>query len=85
LIKREIAPVKDVKFFKEPFNETANLLGNNKIMNMVAAGYLSAVTGFIKKESITASIRKIVAKKYEDLIDINIKAVEEGFKKGRKV
>jgi len=64
-----------------PFTKAAREdLGNHRVANMVALGYLSGKTGLVKLETLKKIIRESVRKEW---IDVNIKAIELGFDRAK--
>ncbi|MCX7698346.1 MAG: 2-oxoacid:acceptor oxidoreductase family protein [Candidatus Goldbacteria bacterium] len=70
---------KDIKIIEVPLNAIADKLGNSKVINMIALGVLAKVTGVIKPHSLINAIPNVYKKLKFDLIEINKKAVEEGY------
>jgi len=63
-----------------PFtNKARESLKNHRVANMIALGYIAAKTGLICLNTLKKVITLTVKKRW---IDINIKAVEIGFKEG---
>lgn len=71
---------KDVKIVKVPANEIASNLGNLKVANMVMAGAIIQKTKIVNLETFINVIKENFSGKKSNLIDINIKAIEEGMK-----
>jgi 2-oxoglutarate ferredoxin oxidoreductase subunit gamma len=64
-----------------PFTKVArDDLGNHRVANMVALGYLSGRTGLVKLETLNKIIRESVRREW---VDINIKAIELGFNRAK--
>ena len=63
-----------------PANDMAIELGNLKVANMVALGVFVRETAEIKLDSLKAALEKIFSPKKHNLISLNIKALERGFK-----
>ena len=62
-----------------PFTETARgELGNHRVANMVALGYLAGKTDLVKLETLKNVVSKSVRSEW---IDINIKALTVGYEK----
>jgi 2-oxoisovalerate ferredoxin oxidoreductase beta subunit len=72
----------DVEVVKVPASEIANSLGNPRAANMVMLGAYAGYTGMIGEGTLTASLGSLIKKKH--LIDLNAKAVAQGFKVGRE-
>lgn len=71
---------KDIKVIKVPCNEIADKLGNAKVMNMVALGVFAKATGALTIESIGKALPKVYKKLKPEVIELNIKALNEGAK-----
>ncbi|MBP7796700.1 MAG: 2-oxoacid:acceptor oxidoreductase family protein [Elusimicrobiales bacterium] len=70
---------KDIKIIEVPLNQMADKLGNSKVLNMIALGALSKVTNAVSKESLSEAIPKVYKKLKPELIELNRKAVLEGY------
>jgi len=77
-------PRKDVELIEIPATDIAQEIGARQSANMVALGKLSAVTGFIPLEALCLALEKMMGKKKQHLVDINIKALQVGFAGGQK-
>jgi 2-oxoglutarate ferredoxin oxidoreductase subunit gamma len=64
--------------FRCPFSGIAQELGNIKVANMVALGYLISKKNIVKIKSIFQTIVDFAGESKRDLIEINKKALEEG-------
>lgn len=67
---------KDIR--KVPFMETAMELGNSKVANMIALGYVICFLPFIRYEDVEDLIRETFAKK-QKLIPMNLEALRKGY------
>ncbi len=79
LIKTEPSR-KDIKVIKVPCNEIADKLGNAKVMNMVALGVFAKATGAVSIDSIAKALPKVYKKLKPEVIELNVKALQEGSK-----
>ncbi len=70
----------DIKVVEIPLNEIADRLGNSKVINMIALGALSKITGAISHTSVQNAIPHVYKKLKPELIELNKKAVEEGYR-----
>ena len=70
---------KDISVLKIPMTETAHKLGNVKVANMVALGAYIKKRKLFSKDIMKEGIKNIFAPN-KSLIDLNIEALEEGFK-----
>ena len=72
-----------VHLYPIPVTDIAELkLGKRVVANMVMLGALSAITGIVTQEGLEAAIRSTVPGK---TIDLNLKALEEGYQEGLKL
>ena len=69
---------KDVEIVKIPANQIAIELGNPQVANMVAAGGLISVLGFISFDSLSKGLERILPKYRHHLISLNEKAIIKG-------
>ena len=76
---------KDVKVFKIDANDIADEIGNVKVLNMVALGAFAKTSGIITFDSIKKSLEETMTGKKKAFLDINIKAVQEGMEKSKKM
>ena len=70
--------VKDVEIVKVPANKIADELNNPQVANMVAAGGLIRVLGFISFDSLSRGLEKVLPKYRHQLIALNEKAIKMG-------
>lgn len=83
LIEEELVDPKglpdSVKLFKIPATRIAEELGRKVVLNMVMAGFFTAVTGLIAKDAMRKSVETTVPKGTEAL---NLKAFDKGYEWG---
>lgn len=72
---------KDLEVLEVPASEIAQSLGNPRAANMVMLGAYAGYTGMIGESTVVGSLATLIKKKH--LIDLNAKAVTEGYKAGR--
>lgn len=72
----------DIEVLYVPANDLALKCGSPKAANMVALGALIGKTNLLKVESIKETIKDTFSEK-EKLINLNLKAFEEGIKVGK--
>lgn len=65
-----------VKLFKIPATRIAEELGRKVVLNMVMAGFFTAVTGLISKDAMRQAVENTVPKGTEAL---NLKAFDRGY------
>jgi len=74
---------KDIKAISITANEIATEMGNEKAANMVMLGAYIACANVVSKDSIVEGLKELFGKKI-DLLDTNIRALEEGMKSVRQ-
>jgi 2-oxoglutarate ferredoxin oxidoreductase subunit gamma len=77
LIEKDITR-DDVKVIKVPANKIANELGNAKVANLVMLGSYLAEKDIVKPETIQKSLETVLSARNQELIDMNIEALERG-------
>lgn len=70
----------DIRVINVPCNEIADKLGNAKIMNMVALGVFAKATSAVSIDSIAKALPKVYKKLKPEVIELNVKALQEGAK-----
>lgn len=66
-----------------PFTKIAEeRIGNKRVANMVMLGSLSAVTGIVSPDALKKAVRETVGPAW---VDINLKAIDEGYLEGSRV
>lgn len=76
-------PSEIINLYCIPATEIAEMrFGQSIAANMVILGAISAITGLFSYEALQAAIKDIVNKKF---VDVNLKALEEGYEYGRSV
>lgn len=70
-----------VKLFKIPATRIAEELGRKVVLNMVMAGFFTAVTGLISKDAMRKAVETSVPRGTEDL---NLRAFDRGYEWGEK-
>ena len=73
-------PRSDISYIFAPMGDLANGLGSSKVTNMVALGVLSSVADVVDKEFLALGFAKVMGEKKKDLLPLNQKALEAGFK-----
>ncbi|HEY5996534.1 MAG TPA: 2-oxoacid:acceptor oxidoreductase family protein [Candidatus Deferrimicrobiaceae bacterium] len=59
-------------------NEVARKVGSLQLASMVALGAYAAKTGVVRVETLCGCLPKVVSRKYEKFIPLNINALKEG-------
>jgi 2-oxoglutarate ferredoxin oxidoreductase subunit gamma len=70
---------KDLKVLSIPANDIAReAVGSQQLASMVALGAFVALSGVVRMETLFDCLPKIVSKKYERFLPLNINALKEG-------
>lgn len=69
----------DIRTVAVPATEIALSAGSEKAANMVLLGAYLALTRVVKKDSIVLGLKELFGKKL-DLLEVNVRALEEGMK-----
>ncbi|MGC8867712.1 MAG: 2-oxoacid:acceptor oxidoreductase family protein, partial [Elusimicrobiales bacterium] len=69
----------DIRIIEVPLNSIADELGNAKVINMIALGVVSKVTGAVKKELLVKALPSVYKKLKADVIETNKSAIEKGY------
>lgn len=78
LIERKLERA-DVKAFYIPATKMARDLGIPTLANMIIVGKVIKETGVVSMDGLRDALAKTVSAKHQDLIDINLKAIEAGY------
>ena len=78
LIERKLERT-DVKAFYIPATKMARDLGIPTLANMIIVGKVIKETGVVSMDGLRDALAKAVSAKHQDLIDINLKAIEAGY------
>lgn len=78
LIGREVIR-KDVKPVYIKSTEYADIIGNKGLANMVMLGAVLKTTGVFSIDEIEETMKKVLPKSKQALVEVNIKAVREGY------
>ncbi|MBZ4644761.1 MAG: 2-oxoglutarate ferredoxin oxidoreductase subunit gamma [Petroclostridium sp.] len=78
LVNRSIART-DVKGIEVPATQMAVDMGEGKLANMVLVGKFIKETGIISMDILKEALKKVVSARKQELLDINIKALELGY------
>jgi 2-oxoglutarate ferredoxin oxidoreductase subunit gamma len=69
----------DLRLLAVPANDIAReAIGSPQLASMVALGAYVAVTGVVGMSTLIGCLPKVVSKKYERFIPLNVKALQEG-------
>ena len=74
----ETKPRGDINYVFAPMGKLANELGTSKVTNIVSLGVLSSVADIISKEMLKSAIEKVIGSKKNDLLPLNMKALDAG-------
>ncbi len=75
---KEIPKSKEVKIIKIPATQFAEVLGNEKVANMIALGAYIKETGIFSLDSAIKSLHSLLIADKKVLVDINEKALKLG-------
>ena len=79
LVDPEKVTRKDLNLLSIPANDIAReKVGSQQLASMVALGAYVAVTGVVRMQTLVDCIPKVVSKKYERFIPLNVNALKEG-------
>lgn len=78
LIEREVTR-KDVEAFYIPATKLASDKKLTGLANMIMIGFMMKHTGIIPYENIEAAMKKVVPASKQNLLDLNIKAINIGY------
>ncbi len=70
----------DIEIIKIPANEIADKLGNTVVANMVMLGAFIEKTKYLPLDTIKEVVEKFLSERKKELIEINLKALDEGAK-----
>lgn len=69
----------DVRLLEVPANDIArNVVGSPQLASMVALGAYVGRTGVVSVTTLSACLPKVISKKYEKFIPLNVNALKEG-------
>ncbi len=68
----------DVRTIPVAANDVARTIGSPQLASMVALGAYVAGSGVVSVDTLVACIPKVISKKYEKFIPLNINALREG-------
>lgn len=68
----------DIGILLLPMNEMAMELGDSRMVNMVAVGAYSALTGAVKISSLAEALQEALPERNHRLIPANVRAIEAG-------
>ena len=70
---------KDIGIIRVPAGEIAEGLGNIKATNMVMLGSFAAASALIEPEVLRETITRFLPPRHRDLLDLNLKALTQGY------
>jgi 2-oxoglutarate ferredoxin oxidoreductase subunit gamma len=68
----------DVDILEIPVNDMANQQGSLRVANMVMLGAFIALSHVVNKDTILKVLQDVLGQKKQHLLDINVRALEEG-------
>ena len=78
LITRKVART-DVKVFYVPSTQLAKDIGAPTLANMVMVGKLLKENAAVSYDNLEAALKKVVSARHQDLMEINLKAINTGY------
>jgi 2-oxoglutarate ferredoxin oxidoreductase subunit gamma len=69
---------RDIRLLPLPCNDIARSVGSPQLASMVALGAYVGRTGVVKIETLIECLPKVVSKRYEKFIPLNVNALKEG-------
>jgi 2-oxoglutarate ferredoxin oxidoreductase subunit gamma len=69
-----------VNVLEIPVNDIANQQGSLRVANVVMLGAYITLSNIVNKETILEAIQEVLGQTKQHLLDINVKALEEGIK-----
>lgn len=78
LIERKVRRT-DVSVYALPATKTASDEGYPTLANMFLVGALLRHTGVSGKEGIESALKKVISARHQDMLAVNLKAVETGY------
>ena len=78
LVADEGQTLPDITVIRIPMNQTANDLGDPRMVNMVACGAYAAATNVLQLASLCEALKKTLPERNHSFIPANIKAIEAG-------
>ena len=79
LIERKVKRT-DVTAFYIPATRMAQEAGIPTLANMIMVGKMIRETGMVSFENIREALSKVVSAKHADLLEVNLKAIETGYR-----
>ncbi|MBR0538205.1 MAG: 2-oxoacid:acceptor oxidoreductase family protein [Clostridia bacterium] len=78
LITRKVART-DVKVYYVPSTQLAKDIGAPTLANMVMVGKLLKENAAVSYDNLEAALKKVVSARHQDLMEINLKAINTGY------
>ena len=69
----------DIKYVFAPFTQMANEVGNIRTANMASLGAFLALKPYVEKENLIKVLKEVFAPKGDEIIKLNINALNKGF------
>ena len=79
VVDRDLVHSEEISHHRVPFTRIAEVLGRKVVANSVMLGYIASLTGMISHAALEKAILRNIPKGTEEL---NLKAFEEGWKRG---
>lgn len=69
----------DIEYVFAPFTQIANEVGNIRTANMASLGAFLALKPFVDKDNLIKVLKKVFASKGDEIVELNINALNKGF------
>ena len=69
----------DVKVYYVPSTQLAKDIGAPTLANMVMVGKLLKENAAVSYDNLEAALKKVVSARHQDLMEINLKAINTGY------
>jgi 2-oxoglutarate ferredoxin oxidoreductase subunit gamma len=73
-------PRGDIKVVQVPANSLAHEMGNDRVLNMVMLGAVTATVGIVSEKALANAVVTVLAGKKKSLVEINQEALTKGSK-----
>jgi 2-oxoglutarate ferredoxin oxidoreductase subunit gamma len=71
-------PRGDIKVVQVPANSLAHEMGNDRVLNMVMLGAVTATVGIVSEKALAQAVETVLEGKKRSLIEMNQKALTKG-------
>jgi 2-oxoglutarate ferredoxin oxidoreductase subunit gamma len=74
----------DIRMISLPANDIAEKVGSQQLASMVSLGAFVQESGVVHMDTLIECLPKVISKRYEKLIPLNVEAIKEGGKVARE-